>query len=84
MLYAYTFESKYLSKHFPDMYSPFYKTLPRSCAFVNWISARFYEIDCTFNIIFSSCYNMFEHKILVVQNVKQLRQATGTIKAHKQ
>ena len=28
-------------------YRPFHKTLPRSCAFVNWISVRFYEMDCT-------------------------------------
>ena len=27
-------------------YRPFHKTLPRSSAFVNWISARFYETGC--------------------------------------
>ena len=27
-------------------YCPFHKTLPRSSAFVNWISVRFYETDC--------------------------------------
>ena len=27
-------------------YRPFHKTLPRYSAFVNWISVRFYEIDC--------------------------------------
>ena len=27
------------------MYRPFYKTLPRSSAFFNWISVRFYETD---------------------------------------
>ena len=29
-------------------YRPFHKTLPRSSAFVNWISVRFYETDCRF------------------------------------
>ena len=28
-------------------YRPFHKTLPRSSAFVNWISVRFYETGCT-------------------------------------
>ena len=28
------------------MYRPFHKTLPRSIAFVNWISVRFYENGC--------------------------------------
>ena len=27
-------------------YRPFHKTLPRSSAFVHWISVRFYGIDC--------------------------------------
>ena len=27
-------------------YRPFHKTLPRSSAFINWISVRFYETDC--------------------------------------
>ena len=27
-------------------YRPFHKTLPRSSAFLNWISVRFYETDC--------------------------------------
>ena len=27
-------------------YCPFHKTLPRSSAFVSWISVRFYETDC--------------------------------------
>ena len=29
------------------VYRPFHKTLPRSSAFVNLISVRFYETDCT-------------------------------------
>ena len=29
-----------------NIYRPFHKTLPRSRAFVNWISVRFYEMDC--------------------------------------
>ena len=33
---------------FCDTYRPFYKTLPRSNSFVNWISARFYETGCTY------------------------------------
>ena len=28
-------------------YRPFHKTLPSSSAFVNWISVRFYETDCS-------------------------------------
>ena len=28
-------------------YRPFHKTLPRSSAFCNWISVRFYETGCT-------------------------------------
>ena len=27
------------------MYRPFHKTLPRTSAFVNWISVRFYETE---------------------------------------
>ena len=27
-------------------YRPFHKTLPRSSAFINWISVSFYETDC--------------------------------------
>ena len=29
------------------MFCPFHKTLPRTSAFINWISVRFYETDCT-------------------------------------
>ena len=29
------------------IYRPFHKTLPRSNAFVNWISVRFYETGCS-------------------------------------
>ena len=29
-------------------YRPFHKTLPRTSAFVYWISVWFYETDCTF------------------------------------
>ena len=29
-------------------YRPFDKTLPRFSAFLNWISVRFYESDCTY------------------------------------
>ena len=42
----------------PDIewrYRPFHKTLPRSSAFVNWISLRFYETDCTKHKILSVC-----------------------------
>ena len=28
------------------LYRQFHKTLPRSSAFLNWISVRFYETDC--------------------------------------
>ena len=42
-------------KIFPKVftYRPFHKTLPRSNAFVNWISVRFYETGCIrdFNLI---------------------------------
>ena len=30
------------------IYRPFNKTLPRSSAFVNWISVRFYETDLSY------------------------------------
>ena len=30
-----------------QVYRLFHKTLPKSCAFINWISVRFYETDCT-------------------------------------
>ena len=33
------------------IYSPFHKTLPRSNAFVNWISIRFYETGCMFHFL---------------------------------
>ena len=33
-----------MAKHFT--YRPFHNTLPRSSAFVNWFSVRFYETDC--------------------------------------
>ena len=35
------------STFFSGIYRPFHKTLPKSKAFVNWISGRFYETDCT-------------------------------------
>ena len=28
-------------------YRPFHKTLPGSRSFINWISVRFYETDCS-------------------------------------
>ena len=33
-------------KNWKFRYRPFHTTLPRSSAFVNWISVRFYETDC--------------------------------------
>ena len=36
------------------IYRPFHKTLLRSSALVNWISARFYETDCTWRPILTS------------------------------
>ena len=29
-----------------NIYCPFHKTLSRSSVFVNWISVRFYEMNC--------------------------------------
>ena len=37
----------YFLHHAFATYRPFHKTLPRSSAFVNWISVRFYETGCT-------------------------------------
>ena len=44
--------NKIIYRGFPEIgsllsYRPFHKTLPRSSAFVNWISVRFYETGCT-------------------------------------
>ena len=36
------------------LYRPFHKTLPRSCAFINWISVRYYETGCS-----KSCVQLF-------------------------
>ena len=33
-------------------YRPFHKTLPRTSAFVNWISVRFIDIDCSCGYLF--------------------------------
>ena len=33
------------------IYCPFYKTLPRSRLFINWISVLFYETDCSINLV---------------------------------
>ena len=33
---------------FNENYRPFHKTLPKSSAFVSWISVRFYETDCIY------------------------------------
>ena len=37
-------------------YRPFHKTLPRTSVSVNWLSVRFYEMDCSLrmNVFFSS------------------------------
>ena len=32
------------------VYCPFHKTLPRTIAFKNWISVRFYKIGCTWSV----------------------------------
>ena len=35
-------------------YRPFHKTLPRSSAFINWISVRFYETDCNLKQVYDN------------------------------
>ena len=43
-----------VSIYYSFNYHPFHKTFPRSSAFINWISVRFYKTDYkTFGIIFS-------------------------------
>ena len=32
------------------LYRQFHSTFPRSSAFINWVSVRFYETDCTYEI----------------------------------
>ena len=41
-------------------YRPFHKTLPRSSAFINWISVRFYGTGCTLRLFsFSQVHSSF-------------------------
>ena len=47
------------------MYRPFHKTLPRSRRFVNWISVRFYETDCTIHKKLTNS-NMYIHEIIII------------------
>ena len=49
---------KIYRKYIHFTYRPFHKTLPRSSAFVNWISVRFYETDCSTSNTFKD-FNLF-------------------------
>ena len=40
-------------------YRPFHKTLPRSSAFVNWVSVRFQETNCTLHTSYLSYCSLF-------------------------
>ena len=62
-----------MKKKDSEVNCPFHKTLPRTSAFLNWISVRFYEIDCIRNnrpwyvlqiAIPSSMWNTFAAKLL--------------------
>ena len=43
------------------MYRPFHKTIPRSRAFVNWISVRVYETDCSLKMCWIPIYFVYVH-----------------------
>ena len=50
------------------MYRPFHKTLPRSSVFVNWISVRFYEMDCIIDVfvfIYRSVFIFYIHVFII-------------------
>ena len=42
----------------PLQYRPFHKTLPKSRAFINRTSVRFYETDCIVNVFFLWCISV--------------------------
>ena len=49
---------------FKIKYRPFHKTLPRSSLFVNWISVRFYEMDCSSNTWFFIKHTFYHIQIV--------------------
>ena len=55
-------------------YRPFHETLPRSSAFINWISIRFYETACIYICILFSDYPLlpdpYESTHVFVDNSK--------------
>ena len=68
-LYLYIYLSIYLSMYeyvsifiTLSVYRQFHKTLPRSSVFLNWISVRFYEMDCMYHKNFMNLYLDIEQK----------------------
>ena len=49
---VYGIESFKFSYHYTLIYRPFHKTLPRTSAFINWITVRFYETGCSLRYFF--------------------------------
>ena len=45
-------------------YRPFHKNLPRSTAFVYWISVRFYETDCSISDFMLFCVHWKKYEIM--------------------
>ena len=64
------------------MYRPFHKNLPRSSAFVNWISARFYETDCILCILYGVKLDQSFVSVLVVLGVTMSIQKKKNIFLH--
>ena len=60
ILFVYLYKNNTVKRFFRFLYRPFHKTLPRSSAFVNWISVRFYETDCRWiSLLYLSVYLSF-------------------------
>ena len=52
------------------VYHPFHNTLPRSSAFVKWISVRFYEADCSTSNVLKISQKMYTNIRLLMRELK--------------
>ena len=55
----------------PSWYRPFHITLPRSRVFVNWISVRFYETDCSIaDTIITE--KILQHRLTILKEISSM------------
>ena len=64
------------------LYTPFHETIPKSSAFVSWISVRFYETDCII-IYLQENMLMTTFKFLELKTMNILGRCKSQIMFHK-